>query len=259
MLSENQLVQAFDAERNGIKFPIDFEAAWRKLGYSRKDNAKRAILGKLIENEDYIIDSSIVRNRPTTVLPGSPEYAALSKAEVIYLSCDGYDHFCMLSDTPEGREERKRFIEYKKAYLASLERALLSAASSEVEALKEENAQLRQTIGATISDRLEFPYSSKQLQRDSRIVNHSHVVASIKRDFVKDKDYQEVEGQIFITEQLYTCFMVTFRSEKGADISVLPNILIIATKFFFQFQQARSKKNSRTAQSDSQYEQLSIL
>jgi hypothetical protein len=141
----------------------------------------------------------------------------------------------------------------------SLERALLGETNPELEALKQENAQLRQTIGATISDRLEFPYSSKQLQRDSRIVNHSHVVASIKRDFVKDKDYQEVEGQIFITEQLYTCFMLTFRSEKGADISVLPSILTIATKFFFQFQQARSKKNSRTAQSDSQHEQLSLL
>jgi hypothetical protein len=141
-MSQNELNQDFvttvlNAETNGEQFPIGFDEAWRKAGYSRKDNAKRALLKQLIEGEDYTLvsasDSSIVRNRTTMPLPGSPEYAALARLEIIKLSSDGFDHFCMAANTVTGREARKMFICYKKEYIAALNRQLQN---TEVEQLE---------------------------------------------------------------------------------------------------------------------------
>jgi hypothetical protein len=280
MLTENQLVQAFNAERNGAKFPIDFDNTWQSLGYNKKSDAKKAIVNNLIEGEDYVIETlwDLLQNESTkltecacrrilstigfSVEKGKKytarEKSTLMKIEVISLSTDGYDHFCMMARTEEGREARKLFIQYKKIYLANLERALLGEINPEMEALKQRVTELEAKIGATISDRLEFPYSSKQLHRDSRIASHSYVVGAIKRDFIEGQDYQIVENELFMTEQMYLGFMLSFRSEKGADISALPDTLLIITKFFFQFQQARSKKNARVAQSD-RYKQMELL
>lgn len=32
MLTDNQLVQVFELERNGAKFPIKFDDAWQNMG-----------------------------------------------------------------------------------------------------------------------------------------------------------------------------------------------------------------------------------
>lgn len=122
MITQDFVFAALDAEKNGNAFPIDFEDVWQQLGYSRKQRGKDALIANLIENEDYFYDSPMKVNRLKSMVPGSPEYAAMSRKEFIFLSPDGYDHFAMAAQTPEGRASRKQFIAYKKAYFANLER-----------------------------------------------------------------------------------------------------------------------------------------
>jgi len=52
-----------EAERNGVKFPVPFEAAYSMAGYARKDNAKRS-LPKSAHGILYLISSIGTSGRP---------------------------------------------------------------------------------------------------------------------------------------------------------------------------------------------------
>ncbi len=132
---------------------------------------------------------------------GRPEkYALLTEAQ-----CNAFLSLSRNSKTIVGKKMDliADFEEAKTRIRESLERALFAEPDSEAEALKQRITELEAKIGATVSDRLEFPYSSKQLHRDSRIASHSYVVGAIKRDFIEAQDYQIVENELFMTEQLY--------------------------------------------------------
>lgn len=122
MLTQDFVFAALDAEKAGNAFPIDFENVWKSLGYASKQKGKDALESNLIENEDYFYDLTSKLNLSTTVFSSPQEKAVMSRKEFIFLSPDGYDHFAMAAQTPEGRAARKQFIAYKKAYFANLER-----------------------------------------------------------------------------------------------------------------------------------------
>jgi len=254
-MTQNQLNQEFVAsvliaEEKGEQFPIDFDEAWRKAGYRRKDNAKRILIKQLIEGEDYTLtiasDSSIERNRPTTVLPGSPEYAAMFRKEIIKLSPDGFDHFCMAANTDAGREARKMFIQYKKEYIASLNRRLQL---SEVESLE-------RSLEATREALQHYPYTLEKLWKNSGIVNKSQVKGAIIRDFLEGRDYIWADDILCLNESTFMILIVSFKSLKGADISQLPEIIRLNTKEYFQHQ-LQKKMNRRVGQVDEN--QLSLF
>lgn len=90
-------------EKNGVKFPIDFDIAWPIAGYSRKDSATR-YLPKSAQGEFYHVH---VEN--SNVKAGRP----VSK---IYLSCDGLKHLCLMANTKTGRKTREYFIETEKKW-----------------------------------------------------------------------------------------------------------------------------------------------
>jgi len=54
-----------EKERNGVKFPVDFDVAWKIAGYSRKDSAKR-YLPKSSQGEFFhvSVEKSGERGRP---------------------------------------------------------------------------------------------------------------------------------------------------------------------------------------------------
>jgi hypothetical protein len=247
-MTQNELNQEFVAsvliaEDKGEQFPIDFDDAWRKAGYGRKDNAKRILIKQLIEGEDYTLtiasDSSIRRNRDEQAVPGSPEYAASFRKEIIKLSPDGFDHFCLAANTDAGREARKMFIQYKKEYIASLNRRLQAV---EVETLERSLASTR--------DALEnYSYTLDKLWRDSGIVNKSQVKDAILRDFILERDYTWADDLLCVNESTYYILMMSFRSMKGADINQLPEIIRVKTKEYFQYHR-RKRMNNRTAQAD---------
>jgi hypothetical protein len=179
------------------------------------------------------------RNRPTTVVPGSPDHAAASRREIIKLSSDGFDHFCMAANTDAGREARKMFIRYKKEYIASLNRRLQV---TEVETLE-------RSLEAAIDAIQNYPYTLEKLHRVTGIVNKSQVKGAIIRDFLECRDYVWVEDILCMSESTYMILVTSFRSFKGADVSQLPEIIKLNAKEYFQHQ-AQKRKNNRTAQAD---------
>jgi hypothetical protein len=96
MISENQILAALEAERNGDKFPNDFDDIWEYAGYSRKDSAVRFLksLKGLKLGVHYF-------EFPTEVRKNSRR----GRSSVsIKLSNDGRKFFIAKSNTPEGDE-----------------------------------------------------------------------------------------------------------------------------------------------------------
>jgi anti-repressor protein len=94
-------------------FPIDFDVAWQWLGYTRKDNAKRAFLNAgFIEGIDYLIHEEL----PTASFP-RPE-------QKISMTVDCLKNWGMLSGTEQGKNVRKYFIDCERVAKAKQQLAL---------------------------------------------------------------------------------------------------------------------------------------
>jgi phage anti-repressor protein len=82
------------------QFPIDFEDAWGWIGYSRKDNAKRALLScGFVEGIDLLINEEL-----GTLDNPNPE-------ECIMLTVDCLKMWAMMAGTEKGRETRIYFLQ----------------------------------------------------------------------------------------------------------------------------------------------------
>lgn len=94
-------------------FPIDFDDAWRWLGYKRKDYAKDILVrGRFRKGVDYVIEfSGETRKKP----------ARGRSRENIWLSIDCFKAFCMKAETDRGDEVRLYFIECERQLKARLE------------------------------------------------------------------------------------------------------------------------------------------
>lgn len=154
-MTTNVLTQEFvfavlDDQIDGKEFSINLEDVWQRAGFTRIDNAVRAVKNHLIENEDYVIDSSSGRDLTTRRVLAPNEKAALLKKKIIKLSADGFDHLMMQVQTEEGREARKLFIMYKKQYMANLKVKLSQSSTSdtsqELQQLQKDYAFLKQQV-----------------------------------------------------------------------------------------------------------------
>lgn len=83
--------------------PIDFDAAWRWAGYSRKDSAKRILEANFSKGSDFSTTMWNIRKK------GNPE-------EKIYLTIDCFKHFCIMANTKKGKECRKYLIDCEKKF-----------------------------------------------------------------------------------------------------------------------------------------------
>lgn len=94
----------FGLLRSSDDFPVDFDDAWQWVGYSRKDNAKAALLSAgFLEGTDFRIflnhQENSGRGRPT---------------EKISLTVDCFKSFAMMAGTTCGQEVRLYFIDCEK-------------------------------------------------------------------------------------------------------------------------------------------------
>ena len=95
-----QLLQSPD------EFPVDFDEAWKWVGYKRKDYAKDALInGRFRKGVDYIIEFS--GDHRKTPDGGRPR-------EVIRLTLDCFKAFCLKAETQKGDEVRLYFIHCEK-------------------------------------------------------------------------------------------------------------------------------------------------
>ncbi|QKQ75574.1 hypothetical protein [Nostoc sp. TCL240-02] len=83
------------------KYPVDFEIAWKLLGYSRKDSAKRKLIGYFMQDTDYRLHSNV---------ESAPD-GGLTHREDIYLTVECFKEMGMLAKSEEGKQIRKYFLQ----------------------------------------------------------------------------------------------------------------------------------------------------
>ncbi|MBW4666504.1 MAG: hypothetical protein KME60_03410 [Cyanomargarita calcarea GSE-NOS-MK-12-04C] len=81
-------------------FPVDFDFAVEWLGYSRKDNAKRALTKNFVNKTDFLIIEEMVER-----LQGGG-----AAVERIYLSANCLKEMGMLAQTEKGKQVRQYFL-----------------------------------------------------------------------------------------------------------------------------------------------------
>lgn len=129
-----------EAERNGVEFPVPFEAAWRIAEYSNKANAKQSGLKSLKKGKQFSCE--IMKT------PGGGR-----SSELINLSVDGFKHFCLMADTKVGEEIRQYFIEAEKKWKLVQEVAPQVAEEIEVLKLKRDIAK-QEAIAAVAQEKV---------------------------------------------------------------------------------------------------------
>ncbi len=82
-------------------FPVDFDSAWRWIGYSRKSDAKKALLAAGFIDS---IDFQVLRSLPQNSKGGRP-------SEHIVLTIDCFKSLGMMAGTEKAREIRRYFLE----------------------------------------------------------------------------------------------------------------------------------------------------
>lgn len=87
-------------------FPVDFDRAWKWVGYSTKASALRALEEHFVAGEDFSTTKgkSIGGRRPD-------QYA---------LTTDCFKEFCMMAGTDKGKEVRKYYLDIERQFIAAL-------------------------------------------------------------------------------------------------------------------------------------------
>ncbi|MEM7552506.1 MAG: hypothetical protein AAF378_00115 [Cyanobacteria bacterium P01_A01_bin.84] len=80
--------------------PIDFDAAWKWAGYSRKDNAKKVLQARFDKDSDFSV----------TLRKSSGG----RQAEKIHLTIDCFKHFCIMANTKKGGKCRHYLLNCEK-------------------------------------------------------------------------------------------------------------------------------------------------
>ena len=89
------------------KFPVDFDLAWKWLGYSRKDNALRSFLSMEFESEtDFVI--LLINEEYSDRSVGQP-------SQDYRLTVDCLKTFAMMAKTEAGKQVRRYFLDCEKA------------------------------------------------------------------------------------------------------------------------------------------------
>jgi hypothetical protein len=211
MLSESYIIDAIKSAREGSQFPIEFDVAWESSGYSRKEEALRALsrMKGLIRGVHYSANRRNLSTGKTS----------------IYFSVDAYKFFLAKSNTEKGDESLWHLIEIEKRYLAHLERQL----------------------SLTALDTPGYPHTADELWKDSGIVSRYQVRDAIKRDFTEGKHWYCENGQIHISEICYKILLLNFRSKRGSSISKLGDRLNIPVAELYEYEQ-RKRSNTRNPQ-----------
>jgi phage anti-repressor protein len=90
----------FSLIQSGKEFPVDFDKAWRWIGYSRKDNAKVAF-----ENAGFLAG---IEFEVFLIHQENPKGGR--RPEKIRLTVDCFKSWAMMAGTPKGKEVRQYFL-----------------------------------------------------------------------------------------------------------------------------------------------------
>ncbi len=166
-----------EAERNGIKFPVPFDEAWKMAGYGRKSTAKRDGLSGLKVNKHFCTEKC---KKPSSNASG------FSSFEVITLSLDAFKHLCLMAKTEEGEAIRDYFIDAEKKWRLVQQFAPQVANEVELMAMKIELAKLEAQKALA---------EAQKLQSENQILQFRHFVSTALPEFQQQKilGYELVE------------------------------------------------------------------
>ena len=107
------VAQVFALYQSESRFPIKFDDAWEWIGYSRKNNAKRALLScGFEEGIDLLIEEQSIESQF-----GTPE-------EYITITVDCFKMWAMMAATEKGRQARLYFLECERTLLKQVPQIL---------------------------------------------------------------------------------------------------------------------------------------
>ena len=171
------------------RFPVDFDDAWKWLGYGRKNNALRAFLSNgFDEGIDFVV--LLIKEQNSEPSEGRP-------SDDYRLTVDCLKTFAMMAKTEQGKQVRRYFLQCEKSHkesaqtiellrsqLADLQSKLDAAMSAkvsqfvgrsgmerEIQAIRCEMEQIKATIG------MEYPVEAKAI-RDGMV---KRMVAIVKK------------------------------------------------------------------------------
>jgi phage anti-repressor protein len=100
ILTDFSLLSAYSLTKSVDAFPVDFDAAWRWLGFSRRDSAKQSLLDcEFIKGVEFQINLEL----GTLDVP--------RPKEKIMLAVECFKSWGMMAGTEQGKQIRKYFIE----------------------------------------------------------------------------------------------------------------------------------------------------
>ncbi len=108
------------------QFPVDFDAAWKWIGYSTKQKAKNKLANNFEQGIDYHINQ--------TVKLVKRSQGGGSGIEDIRLNIDCFKSLGMMAGTTKGKEVRRYFLECERIAKKAVE--IIPAQSQEIERLK---------------------------------------------------------------------------------------------------------------------------
>ena len=114
---------AFSLLHSQEEFPVDFDEAWKWLGYSTKQKAKNKLLKNFDEKVDYLSFNQVVKR----------EVGATTK-ETIKLTIVCLKSLGMMAGTEKGKEIRRYFLKCEQIAKQAVES--ISAQSPETERIK---------------------------------------------------------------------------------------------------------------------------
>lgn len=175
---------------NQSNFVVDFDLIWRWLGYSRKDKAKEC----LIKNFSAEIDYKVFHHKVENFTGGRPQ-------QVVYVTKDCFKSFCMISQTPQGKEIRLWYLQIEKEWRemkASKPKSNLEALLEVVNQLVEHERRQKQleaqlALEATRVDRLEELVVQHDAELD-RVFNPNGSYFSIL-GYAKLKGFNSISSQ----------------------------------------------------------------
>jgi len=152
-------------------FPVDFDDAWRWLGYSTKASAKRRLDIRELKNEILLINSTGILNTHVEnySTAGQPK-------QKIMMSVDGFKLMGMLTQTDRGRQVRQYYLELEKK-MHALKRAV---DTGEVELVPGEAARKRARREAK-EDRNE---ELAVMEHEQAIEQHQQASMQHRRDLI---------------------------------------------------------------------------
>lgn len=239
---DNYVLDAIQAEDEGVEFPIRIVDVGDAFGYTKRSDAYQFIR----RNSEELIARGLLlirRNSP-------PSFDESDEIDKYYLSVKGYKFTLARARTKKGAEYLLHLLEIEEMYLESLKRSLAAAvAPQEIKVIsKEDDLEKR---------RKAFTRTLWGLYEDSQMHSYQYVMDCVRKNpyFVEGRDFKVIDNKKrdvvwAITEETYHLMMACFRGTKGVNLDNLNSEeqFIFTIGKFFQQLNLHEQQNLRMGQ-----------